>query len=99
MSEPIRLGFAVPRQYRLVSGVIEAMQLTAETAKEAALWCSGMEIEEIDPIDSTKKFAGINFATREGVKRASQGDYIIKAHAGDFDVMKPGEFESKYEPI
>lgn len=89
----------MPRQYRLVAGVVEAMQLTPQQVQAAALWCGGMEVEEIDPMDSTKKFVGLNIPTLDGVKRAGQGDYILKHLSGQFEVMSLREFEAKYEPI
>jgi hypothetical protein len=91
--------FELPRQYRLVAGVVEAMQLTPDQVSAAALWCGGMEVDEIDSLDATKKFVGLNIMTANGVERASQDDYIVKNLRGDFIVMKPGEFESTYEPI
>jgi hypothetical protein len=94
-------GFNMPRQYRLVAGVVEAMQLTPDQVSAAALWCGGMEVDEIDPFDSTKKFVGLNVPTlsANGVERASQGDYIVKNLRGEFSVVKPNEFETTYEPI
>jgi len=93
--------FSLPRQYRLVSGVVEAMQLTPSQVSAAALWCGGMEVDEVDALDSTKKFVGLNVPalTPNGVERASQGDYIVKNLRGEFSVVKPGEFEANYEPI
>src|SRR5215204_4688636 len=93
------VGFTLPRQYRLVSGVVEAMQLTPDQVPAAALWCGGMEVDEIDPLDATKKFVGLNIPTLDGVKRVSQGDYIVKNLRGEFSKMGPEEFETTYEPI
>lgn len=93
----------MPRQYRLIPVSVEAIQITSESVHRAALWCGGVEVEEIDPIDSTKKFAALNIPTLAGVQRAGEGDYVVKEMSpvakGRFRVMSKYDFESKYEPV
>ncbi len=73
-------------------------RLTKENAYAVALWCHGDVIEEIDPFDSTKTYAGINFDTLHGRVRASEGDYIIQGPLKDFWPCKPSQFHATYEP-
>lgn len=87
----------MPKLYRLIAHTVEAIQLTAESVERAAMWCGGMVIDEYDAIDSTKKFSGMNIPTLNGVKRASEGDYIVKGPKGIFTVSPANVFESEYE--
>lgn len=93
----------MPRQYRLIPISVEAIQVTPQSVHRAALWCGGIEVEEIDPIDNTKKFSALNIPTLSGVQRAGEGDYVVKEMSptarGRFRVMRQHEFETKYEPI
>lgn len=89
----------MPKQYRLIPFAVEAIQLRPDTVKKAAVWCGGIEVEEIDAHDSTKKFVALNIPTINGVVRASEGDYIIKELAGTVSVMKARDFESRYELV
>lgn len=89
----------MPKKYRLIPVSVEAIQLTPETVKRAALWSGGVEIEEIDPEDSTKKFCGLNIPTLTGVQRAQEGDYILKNLQGHVTVMPKREFEARYEIV
>lgn len=90
----------MPHEYQLIPVHVTAIKLTPESAERAAAFCGGVLIEEIDPQDSKKRFVGINFPTLSGVKRATQGDYIVKDHTtGEISVMVAYEFERKYEPI
>jgi hypothetical protein len=87
-----------PKRYRLIESLFEAVKLTPETVRDVVLWSGGVEVEEIDPIDSSKKFVGINIPTIDGVKRASQGDYVCKQE-GDFFIVPGPLFETKFESI
>jgi hypothetical protein len=87
------------RRYRLIPVDVEAIKLTPATVREAALWCGGMEIEEIDPLDSTKRFVALNVPSRNGVLRCSEECYIVKDSSGDFTVMSARRFEDTYERI
>lgn len=77
---------------------IQAMQMSPELATVISVWCRGQVVEEIDPFDNSNRFLAINLATREGVSRASLGDYVIKHGDGTFEVQKPGAFERDHIP-
>lgn len=85
------------QRYRLIVVDVEAIQVSASNAQLAATWCGGVEVEEIDCDDSTKRFKGVNVPTLFGVQRASDKDYIVRSREGNFRVMKQGEFEAMYE--
>ena len=89
----------LPQRYRLIPVSVEAIQLSVETAERAAVWTGGRIVEEIDPINSTKRFVALNIPTLEGVQRASDGDYVVRSLGGEFSVMRAREFERKYELI
>jgi len=85
--------------YQTKSEQVQAWQLTPEDADSITLMVGGKLVEEIDPEDADKKFVGLNIPTLEGVIRASEGDYIIKGPNGQYFVLKPNEFEYKYESV
>lgn len=70
----------------------QALLLSPETVTIVSVWCYGVVVEEIDPFDNEIRYPALNVQTREGVKRASLGDYVLKHADGTFDVKKPGEF-------
>ena len=84
-------------KYRKKPVEVEAIQLMSDNAEEVAVWCGGVVIEEIDPVDSDKKWVGINIPTLEGVMRASEDDYIIKGTKGEFYPCKPAIFVDIYD--
>ncbi len=86
----------MPKRYKLIMSDVEAMQLTPERIKDAALWSGGKEAEEIDPFDASRRFVALNLPTLAGVQRASQGDYIVRDAKGFWSVIPCHEFESKY---
>lgn len=83
--------------YRLISHTVEAEQLCPENADRLAMWCGGALVEEYDPFDKTKKFVAMNVPTINGMRRASEGDYIVKDGTGIISVRKKNVFESEYE--
>lgn len=87
----------MPNTYRLIPYTIEAEPVEPETSQQVALWCGGMIASEIDPRNPAKRYVAINVATLSGVKRASEGDYIIKWPQGGFTVMRKAQFEATYE--
>jgi hypothetical protein len=89
----------MPRKYRLIPVSVEAIQITPESAQRAAVWAGGVIREEIDPNDSTKKFAAVNIPTLNGILRAGEGDYIVRDLQGQLSIMGKREFEAKYELI
>jgi len=87
------------RKYQLLEVSVEAAQLTADNVHAVASWCNGVQKEEIDPFDHSKRFVALNLMTKDGPRRAQQGDYIVKNTIGEFSVMKPHEFEGKYAQV
>ena len=86
------------KTYRPRVSSVQAIQVTPESAQEAATWCAGKLIDEKSPFDETVIQPGINVPTLSGVKRASQGDYILKnLDGGGFQVMNETLFEQNYE--
>ncbi len=76
---------------------IEARRLLSDNVEDIAHWCGGGIVQEIDALDSTKTFVGINVPTLSGPKRAQEGDYILKDEHGDFHTIKAVEFQMTYE--
>jgi hypothetical protein len=89
----------MPSRYRLIPVSVEAIQLTPETVERAATWTGGRVVEEIDPVNSLRRFVALNIPTLDGVKRASEGDFVVKSMGGEFDVMREREFRRRYEGI
>lgn len=88
----------VPRKFRLIPLEVEAEKLTPETVRDLVLWCKGLQVEETDPFDDAKKYVAINVPTRHGMKRASEGSYIVMSIlTKEFTVMDAPEFESTHE--
>ena len=80
--------------------VVEAVQLTKENVKYVAEWCGGVEVEEIDALDASRRYVGLNLLTEEsGYIRASEGSYIVKDPAGYFHVAWQGRFEHDFEKV
>ena len=79
--------------------VVEAVQLTKHNVKEVAEWCVGREVEEIDALDPEKRWVGINVITWEGLKRLSEGDFLVLDAMGDFHIRWPEQFEITFEKI
>jgi len=77
--------------------VVEAVQLSKENVREVAEWCTGKEVEEIDALDSTKRYVGLNLLTFQGMARASEGDYIAKDNLGDFHIRWAENFTQNFE--
>lgn len=68
---------------------MEHMIVSPELVKVVGVWCKGVEVEEIDPFDPDKRYPALNVHTKEGMKRASLGDAVIKHEDGTFSVMGP----------
>lgn len=78
---------------------VHAVQLTKDNVHEVAEWCTGQEVVEIDALDNTKTYVGLNFIGWAGMERASEGDYIIKDNLGDFHSRWPTSFEQYFEKM
>lgn len=85
--------------YRKKPVEVQAVQLTQENAEEVAIWCGGQIVTEIDTQDDSKRYAGINLPTLEGVTRVSEGDYVVKGSRGEFYRSKQEAFTDAFEPI
>ncbi len=83
--------------YKRKPAQIEARRLLSDKVEDIAHWCGGGIVQEIDALDSTKTFVGINVPTPHGPKRAQEGDYVIKDEHGVFYTMKPVAFQMTYE--
>jgi len=75
---------------------VQAMLLTPELITVASVWASAIVVEEIDALDDSKRYPALNLRTRNGVRRAAPGVYIVKHSDGDFDLMTPGAFKHRY---
>lgn len=87
----------MPKRYRLITFTVEAIQVGTESVDRAAMWSGGVTLTEYDAVDRTKKFVALNVPTMDGVKRAHEGDYVVKETGGNICVVRQAEFESKYE--
>lgn len=65
------------------------MLISPETIKVVSVWANGVIVEEIDPIDDSKRYPALNVQCGDEVKRASLGDYVVKGKDGTFDVLGP----------
>lgn len=82
-----------------LQGVVEAVQLTHENVHEVVEWTGGQEVTEIDALDSSRTYVGVNFKSWDGMCRASEGDYIIKDGTGTFHNRWPIPFEENFEEV
>lgn len=94
-------------KYRKKPVVIEARQLTPETAEEIGEWCGAETAWEKTngyksylwgwglPIEQRS----LRVSTLEGDMTASMGDWIIKGIQGEFYPCKPDIFEMSYEKV
>lgn len=78
---------------------VDAHRLTTDNVAFIVMWTHGVEVEEFDALDKENKSIGVNIPAREGGKRASQGDWVVKLPDGSFDSFKSGEFEVNFERI
>lgn len=88
-----------PREYRLIVVKVSAWRVTKDNAEHIAQWCGGLARETIDPCDPERRIKHVNVPTLDGLKFASEGDYVVKHASGQFEVMGPHQFEMQYEAI
>lgn len=92
-------------KYRKKPVVVEAKQLTPETAEHIGTWCGAMLCEygsyssylwgwALAPRERT-----LRIPTLEGDMSANIGDWIIQGIAGEFYPCKPDIFELTYEKV
>jgi hypothetical protein len=93
-------------KFRKKPVVIEARQITPETAEEIGKWCGAKKCVAANgyksylwgwglPIESR----GMTIPTLEGDHHASMGDWIIQGVKGEFYPCKPDIFEMTYERV
>lgn len=78
---------------------IEANCLSRENASAVALWCGGLLVQEHDALNHDITYPGINVPTNFGMRRAQEGDWIIKRHGGDFLPVSPDRFDFLFEAV
>lgn len=75
--------------------IVEAERLTMDNAEELAAMVPGAQIvQEIDPING-EHMPGLNIPTPEGMKRLSQGQYLVR-YQGYYYVAAPSRFQTRY---
>ena len=74
---------------------VEAVQLDKENSTAISDWCKGLEVIEHDAVDLSLDYVGVNVPTRMGMRRASQGDFVVKSWTG-FEVYKPIRFKMNH---
>lgn len=81
--------------------IVEAIQLNEDSANEIQRLVPG-----IFPLMETDRFTdeqskAFNVPTASGMKRLSEGQYLVKyaGGVGNFLVMMPGEFRTHYIPM
>lgn len=65
----------------------EFREVWENTAEDIAQWCKGRVVEEIDALDSSKRFPAVNVPCKDGVKRARIGQAVILCDDGYFEVL------------
>jgi hypothetical protein len=86
-------------QFRKRPVVIEARQLTPDTAGDVVAWLSehGLAAKSWSR-PPMRALSGLLIPTLESPHEASWGDWIIKGVQGEFYPCKPAIFEVTYEP-
>jgi hypothetical protein len=74
--------------------VIEARELTMESAAEVMKWCGSTKHWSRPPM---RAVTGIIVPTLEGQHEAAFGDWIIKGVKGEFYPCKPDIFTATYD--
>lgn len=87
-----------PKKYRKKPVEIEAMQLWAENAYDAAEWCGATVTGTFGP-DLKPRLPILTIPTLEGDMQARRGDFIIKGVQGEFYPCKPDIFAATYEAV
>lgn len=75
---------------------VEAIVLSPENVDELECWTGGLQIVEHDALDHEKTFVGLNISTPDGMRRASEGDFVIHKD-GYWFVCKPGFFLTNWQ--
>lgn len=89
----------MPKKYKLIAYPVTAVMLDASNVTHVANWCGGVQIEEIDPLDNTKKFVALNVPSISGAKRVQEGQFLVKLPNNDYEVMDAITFHQRYEAV
>ena len=79
------------------SVMVAVARINEDNVEEAAIWCGGELIEEIDPEHPEEMQYGINVMTVDGIKRVSLGMYL-GTYAKKWFVSHTRPFEMDYKP-
>lgn len=87
--------------YRAKGGTVsvEANKVEPSTVEAVALWCGGVLVIEHDALQHDTTFVAINVPTPQGMKRAQEGDWIIKRPLGDFYPVEGYRFFGMFEAV
>lgn len=77
---------------------VEAMEVKPEDAPQIARWCGGEVVTDISNVDKALRFSAILLPTLEGVKRALEGDFIVKWPGAGYQWMTKSEFDYYFKP-
>lgn len=78
---------------------VEVNRLTPDNAVAVAAWCGGVPVTEHDALQHDITFAAVNVPTNKGMKRAQEGDWVIRYQYGNFDTFTSIEFETFFEAV
>lgn len=82
---------------------IEAIQYTGKNDFELSQWSLGsitiIPSPVLEPTDDNPTGSYLQIKTREGLKIAIVGDWIIKGIQGEFYPCRPDIFSATYEPV
>lgn len=77
--------------------IVEAVRLDEDNVYDVAVWAGNAPIiDEIDPF-TEEKSQGLNIMTASGMRRVSQGQYVVK-FGKHFSMARPSTFEAYYIP-
>jgi hypothetical protein len=81
------------------SGVIvEAAKLTEDNVDELSEWSQSFVVEEKNALNHSEVHKALNVKTDRGMKRCSQGMYLVKFRSYQF-VVHASRFEGLYTPL
>lgn len=75
---------------------VDAVKLSQDNAEELEKLTDGVLVQEQDPFDSSKTMIGLNLPTMHGMRRCSEGDYIIYS-SGWFYTRCAADFEENWQ--
>lgn len=79
---------------------VVANKVTPQNVSAVTAWCGGVQVTEHDALQHDITFVGINVPTSNGMKRAQEGDYVIRNIAEDnFYVVSADRFDELFESV